>query len=148
MSLATRSPRTSRSTLFYRAVLIEPTLVCALVLGAGACSKDPVVDQRVVTLYALQDPANAITPGSSCAVPTSAFAFYEAAGDFEPDPNAAPRIPDTCSVTSESDAVRDSICDAAARTRRQCRRHRTVGAVTESFPTTGDVCHFALGGRP
>jgi hypothetical protein len=71
--------------LFCRALL-----VCALVLGAGACTKDPVIDQRVVTLYTLEDPPNAITP-SSCAVSASAFAQYTAAGDFEPDPNAPPQ---------------------------------------------------------
>lgn len=55
----------------------------------GACSKSPVIDQRVVTLYTLGDPANAITPGS-CAVPTSAYAQYSASGDFEPDPSSPP----------------------------------------------------------
>ncbi len=50
-----------------------------------------MIDQRVVTLYTLEDPANAVTP-SSCAVPTSAFALYQAAGDFEPDQNAPPQI--------------------------------------------------------
>jgi hypothetical protein len=69
----------SRNGLFCRAVLIA--------LAVAACTKDPVIDQRVVTLYTLEDPPNAITP-SSCLVPADAYALYSGAGDFQPDPNA------------------------------------------------------------
>ncbi|MEO7114066.1 MAG: hypothetical protein ABI183_26735, partial [Polyangiaceae bacterium] len=64
-----------------------------ITLGAAAgsgCTKDPVVDQRVVTLYTLEDPPNAITP-SSCAVPSDSFALYTAAGDFQPDIDSPPQ---------------------------------------------------------
>ncbi len=77
-----RFPGVARSGLFCRAVLIG--------LALTACTKDPVIDQRVVTLYTLEDPPNAITSGA-CLVPTSAYAQYSAAGDFQPDPDSPPQ---------------------------------------------------------
>ncbi len=58
-----------------------------------------MIYQRVVTLYTLEDPPNAITP-SSCTVPTSAYALYQASGDFEPDQDSPPQSGVLLSATS------------------------------------------------
>jgi hypothetical protein len=117
--------------LFCRAVLIA--------LAFAACTKDPVIDQRVVTLYTLEDPPDAITP-PSCAVPTSAYAFYEAAGDFELDPNAPPNPGHLLS------AINPTLSEIPASTRQltlevsvdDTNRWRGYGLI----PTTGDIAEL------
>lgn len=51
------------------------------------CTKDTVIDRRTVTLYTFA----ASTTQPSCNAPTTAYALYEASGDFEPDPSAPPQ---------------------------------------------------------
>lgn len=76
------------------------------VLAAMACRKDAVIDERVVTLYTLTDPAKTPQPASACAVPTNAYALYSAAGDFQPDTSAPPQEGHLLDVVSpELDAL-------------------------------------------
>ncbi|MEO8876956.1 MAG: hypothetical protein ABI461_15290, partial [Polyangiaceae bacterium] len=100
-----------------------------------ACQKDAVVDQRVVTLYTLADPPKTPEPTSACTVPTTAYALYSAAGDFQPDPSSPPQEGHLLNVANpELDAIPAVTRQLSLDVRLGADRWRGFGRVSSSGP--------------